>query len=131
MGLKVWAILKPSSPFSLNVVFMFIIFRYEMTKSNAEAKSAGREEMQIQRSEGQLRKEGERWKRDTEAGKKKSINDLSKRAQRCKRKELRRAKERQKRKPEIENSGLTSLTPPHTPDSDIQDAVEARPGSSR
>jgi len=104
-----------------------------MAKSNAERQREYRERRNAdpQRREEYLRKECERWKRDTEAGKKKSINDLSKRAQRSKRKEWRKAKERQKRKAEIENSGPTSLTPPHTPDSESQDAVQARPGSSR
>lgn len=85
----------------------------------------------LQRREEYLRKERDRWRRDTDAGKKKSINDLSERAKRAKRKTWRKAKERQKRKAEINNSEPTTLTPPHSPDSDNQDAVQASPGSSR
>ncbi|KAL7370849.1 hypothetical protein ABVT39_012719 [Epinephelus coioides] len=101
-----------------------------MGKSNAERQREYRARRNAD-AEEYLRKERERWKRDTEAGKKKSIHDLSKRAQRHKRKEWRKAKERQKWKAENDNSGPISLTPPHSPDSEIQDAVQARPESSR
>ncbi|KAL7388809.1 hypothetical protein ABVT39_021118 [Epinephelus coioides] len=107
------------------------ILKYQMAKSNAERQREYRARRNAQKREEYLRKECEWWKRDTEAGKKKSINDLSKRAQRHKWKEWRKAKERQKRKAEIDNSGPISLTPPHSPDSEIQDAVQARPESSR
>lgn len=112
---------------------MLIIFRYQMAKSNAERQREyrARRNADAQRREEYLRKERERWKRDTEAGKKKSIHDLSKSAQTHKWKEWRKAKERQKWKAEIDNSGPISLTPPHSPDSEIQDAVQARPESSR
>ena len=104
-----------------------------MAKSNAEAKGIQGEKKRRFREKGRLPKERERerWKRDTDAGKKKAISDLSERGQRRKRKEWRKAKDRQKRRAEIENSGPTSLTPPQSPDSEIQDAVQARPGSSR
>ena len=104
-----------------------------MAKSNTERQREyrARRNADSQRKEEYLRNERERWRRDTEAGRNKSINDLSERAKRSKRKMWREAKKRQKRKAEIENSGSTSLTPPHSPNSEIQDAVQARPGSSR
>ena len=55
-----------------------------MAKSNAERQREyrARRNADSQLREECLRKERERWRRDTEAGKKKSVNDLSKRAQR-------------------------------------------------
>lgn len=104
-----------------------------MAKSNAERQREyrARRNADSQRREEYLRKERGRWQRETAAGKKKSINDLSERAKRHKRKMWRKAKERQKRKAEIESSGSAPLTPPQSPESEIQDAVQARPGSSR
>ena len=106
---------------------------FQMAKSNAERQREyrARRNADSERREDYLKRERERWKRDTDAGKKKAISDLSERGQRRKRKEWWKAKDRQKRRAEIENSGPTSLTPPQSPDSEIQDAVQARPGSSR
>lgn len=62
------------------------------TAAEWEREHRARRDADPQRREKYLRSECERWKRDTEAGKKKSINNLSERAKRHKRKMRRNAK---------------------------------------
>lgn len=87
-----------------------------MAKSNADSQRKYRaiRNTDSERRAEYLRKECERWKRDTEAGRNKSIHELSKRAQRHKRKEWSKAKERQKRKAKIRKTIDIYLSSPST-----------------
>ncbi|ROI47937.1 hypothetical protein DPX16_16360 [Anabarilius grahami] len=81
--------------------------------------------MQTQREGKIIESERERWKRDTEAGKKKKISNLGDRAKQHKREMWRDAKKRQKNREALRNSD----TPPQSPDN--QNAEQPRSGSSR
>lgn len=98
-----------------------------MAKTAAERQRQyrARRDADPERRENYLRSERERWKRDTEAGKKKKISNLGDRAKRHKRKMWRDAKKRQKNREALRNSD----TPPQSPDN--QNAEQPRSGSSR
>ncbi|KAK2857675.1 hypothetical protein Q7C36_005594 [Tachysurus vachellii] len=104
---------------------MFNIFRHPMAKTAAERQRQyrARRDADAERRETYLRSDRERWKRDTEAGKKKKISDLGDRAKRHKRKMWGDAKKRQKNREALRNSD----TPPQTPDN--QNAGQPRSGS--
>ncbi|KAL4005767.1 hypothetical protein ACER0C_005480 [Sarotherodon galilaeus] len=81
-----------------------------------------------ERRERYLQSERERWRKNVEAGKKKTINELSKREQRKKRKMWRAAYHRSKERKEV----LKNLsTPPQSPDQGDHPEQPSQPRSSR
>ncbi|XP_050956961.1 uncharacterized protein LOC127157745 isoform X2 [Labeo rohita] len=81
-----------------------------------------------ERRERYLQSERERWRKNVEAGKKKAINELSKREQCKKRKMWRAAYHRSKERKEV----LKNLsTPPQSPDQGDHPEQPSQPRSSR